>query len=113
MPADYCPDPNEIFPEPDPNEKYRFFNQPIEQIPSYEADKPQILVHRPNCGLQWITVDQCLKVVTCMSLESEEIKVERRNIVVIKDFAIEGTDNECNIPVTDCPENPPAPTVSP
>lgn len=95
----------QIFPEPDPKEKYRFFNQPIEQIPSYDPDKPQILAHRQGCGLQWVTIDQCLDVVTCIKLESSELTIERRKIVILKDFdASSGCDN---IPVTDCPNPTP------
>lgn len=95
---------DQIFPQPDPQEKYRFFNQPIEQIPSYKADKPQILAHRPGCGLQWVTVDQCLEVVTCIKLGTSELEIQRRKIVVLKDFE---PDTGCdNIPVTDCPQAP-------
>jgi hypothetical protein len=58
-------------------------------------------VHRPNWGLQWATLDQCLDVVTCLKLESEELVIERRKIVVIKDFDPE-TDDCPNIEITDC-----------
>lgn len=100
-----CDKVDEIFeaPEADSDKKYRYFNQPIEQIPGWKEDKPQILIHRPNCGLQWNTIDQCLDVVTCLKLEDDKLKVERRNIVIIKDFEIED-DEECDIEVTDCEE---------
>ena len=94
---------NDVFPTPSTygDKKYRFFNQPIEQIPGYEADKPQILVHRPNCGLQWFTLDQCLPVVTCIKLESDKLKAERKRLVVIKDFDM-ADDVDCDIEVTKC-----------
>lgn len=97
-------DLNTVFPVPGENgdKKYRFFNQPIEQIPGYISDKPQILVHRPNSGLQWFTLDMCLPVVTCMELQEDKIKVQRRSLVVIKDFAIPD-DIECDIEVNPCP----------
>jgi hypothetical protein len=97
-------DLNTIFPQPteDGDKKYRFFNQPIEQIPGFKADMPQILVHRPNCGLQWFTLDQCLPVVTCLKLQSSELKVERKRLVVIKDFDM-SDDNDCDIEITQCP----------
>jgi hypothetical protein len=96
-------DLNTIFPTPNPDgdKKYRFFNQPIEQIPGYVSDKPQILVHRPNSGLQWFTLDQCLPVVTCLDLQSDKLRVERRSVVILKDFEIEN-DTECDIDITDC-----------
>lgn len=100
-----CENTNEIFPVPTEygDKKYRFFNQPIEQIPGYKEDQPQILVHRPNCGLQWFTLDLCLPVITCLKLESDKLKMERRRVVIIKDFDIEN-DTECSdIDVTDCP----------
>lgn len=95
-------DLNTIFPPPneDPDKKYRFFNQPIEQVPGYESDKPQILVHRPGSGLQWFTLDLCLPVVTCLKLEDDKLKAERRSVVILKDFAID--DDDCYIDVTDC-----------
>ena len=101
-----CPDPSQIFPVPpqDGDKKFRFFNQPIDQIPGFLPDKPQILVHRPNCGLQWFTLDQCLPVITCLKLESDKLKAERRRLVVIKDFEIEN-DIDCDIDVTSC-DNP-------
>jgi hypothetical protein len=93
-----------VFPAPPQNadKKYRFFNQPIEQIPGYVGDQPQILVHRPDSGLQWFTLDMCLPVVTCMTLEEDKIKVNRRSVVVIKDFDIPN-DDACDIVVTACP----------
>lgn len=96
-------DLNEVIPQAEDHadKKYRFFTLPIEQIPGYKEDKPQILVHRPNNGLQWFTLDKCLPVVTCLDLQSDKLKVERRSLVIIKDFEIED-DTECDIDVTDC-----------
>jgi len=91
----------DIFPQPADGSKYRYFNQPIEQIPGYAEGSPQLLVHRPNGGLQWATMDQCLDVVTCIKLESSELTIERRKIVVIKDFEAETAD--CPpVEVTEC-----------
>jgi hypothetical protein len=101
MSAEDCTDPEKVFDQPEDNRKYRFFNQPIELIPGHNDGVPQILVHRPNGGLQWVTIDQCLKVVTCMKLEASQLKVERRSIVVLKDFEIPD-DTECDIELTDC-----------
>lgn len=89
--------------------KYRFFNQPIEQIPGFDITKPQILAHAPNCGLMWFTIDQCLEVVTCLSLQTDKLKVTRNNVVVIKDFGILAGDTACDIPLTNCPTNSPSP----
>lgn len=52
----------------------------------------------------WFTLDQCMPVVTCLKLDTtaNELKIERRNIVVIKDFA-QNTDTTCpNTPLTSC-----------
>lgn len=100
-------DIEDIFPDPNPKKKYRYFNQPIEQIPGYEESQPQILVHGTSCGLQWFTLDQCLPVVTCIKLESEELVIERKRLVVIKDFDIPADESgDCeNIPVTECDES--------
>jgi hypothetical protein len=100
-PASQCTNVEQIFDAPEDDRKYRFFNQPIEQIPNFKPNEPQILVHRPNGGLQWATIDKCLNVVTCMKLEASQLKVERRSIVVLKDFEIPD-DAECDIELTDC-----------
>lgn len=42
-----------------PNKKYRYFNQPIEQIPGFEINKKQALVHDPQCGLKWMDIVEC------------------------------------------------------
>jgi hypothetical protein len=103
MASDCSSNTSDIFDEPSNSKKYRFFNQPIEQIPDYIEDKPQLLVHRPDGGLQWVTLDLCLDVVTCLTLnlESEQLQIERRKIVVIKDF--EPEDDCPPIDVTTCP----------
>ena len=100
MASGSCSNIEEIFETPADAKKYRYFNQPIKQIPGYDEGKPQLLVHRPNGGLQWATMDQCLDVVTCIKLESSELKIERRKIVVIKDF--EADDDCVPIEVTEC-----------
>ena len=40
-----------------PEKKYRYFNQPIEQIPGWKSGDYQFLVHSPNCGLQWLSIE--------------------------------------------------------
>ena len=101
-----CYNDGEIFSPPSSGaeDKYRYFNQPIEQIPGWDGSKPQFLVHRPNCGLQWVGVSGCLDVVTCIKLEDGHLKAELRNIVVIKDFEPEDPD-ACKIETTDCPSS--------
>lgn len=103
MASDCSGNTENIFDESENEKKYRFFNQPIEQIPDYEEDKPQMLAHRPDGGLQWVTLDQCLDVVTCLTLdlESEQLVITRRKIVVIKDF--EPEENCPPIELTNCP----------
>jgi len=81
---------------------YRYFNQPIELIPGWDADSDQVLVHRPSSGLQWVTINQCLPVVTCVKLESDQLIAERKNILIFKDLAI---DN-CVIDVVECSPSP-------
>jgi hypothetical protein len=85
-----------------PSKKYRFFNQPIEQIPGYDEAKPQMLVHSPNCGLQWHNVE-CISLVKCIKLETSELKIESRKVAIIKDIE---ESTECSgIPVTKCDES--------
>lgn len=85
------------------DQKYRFFTLPIDQVPGYDNDKPQLLVHRPNSGLQWYTMDQCLPIVTCVKLdETSQLVAERRTIVVFKDFEVE----DCVVATTGCPPTP-------
>ena len=100
--ADCSSNTADIFPVPADDGKYRYFNQPIEQIPGHNDNVPQILVHRPNGGLQWATIDKCLNVVTCIRLEETELKIERRSIVVLKDFDVADTDDCPNIEVIAC-----------
>jgi hypothetical protein len=67
-----------------PEKKYRYFNQPIEQIPGWSESEYQVLVHSEGCGLQWHTV-QCLDVMICFKKEDKNIVAERKNIVVFKE----------------------------
>lgn len=94
-----------VFPVPTENgeKKYRFFTLPIEQIPGHKEGESQILVHRPNCGLQWFTLDLCLPVVTCVKLESNDLVAERRSIIVIKDSEID----DCIVEINECTEQTP------
>lgn len=100
MSSSQCSNTNDII--ADAGGKYRFFNQPLEQIPGFVIDKPQLLAHAPNGGLMWFTIDQCMPVVTCLSLGEEELTIQRRNIVVIKDFAIENDTGCPAIPLATC-----------
>lgn len=67
-----------------PEKKYRYFNQPIEQIPGWKEGEYQALVHSDGCGLQWHTV-QCLDVMVCIKKEGNNIVAERKNLVVFKE----------------------------
>lgn len=83
-----------------PSDNYRYFNQPIEQIPGWEPDNVQILLHAAGCGLKWHTVE-CLDVVTCIKLGSSELTVDQRKAVIIKDLEV--TTPTCSgIPTTEC-----------
>lgn len=76
-----------------------YFNQPINQIEGYVANQPQILMHGPNKGLLWKTVE-CSHVVNCISLGAQELVIEQSQIIVIRD---NGPIPDCiNIPLTSC-----------
>lgn len=91
-----CPD---FFPAIPLN--YRYFNQPIEQIPGWDATKSQILFHGANKGLFWQTAPECIDVVTCIKLTPAGLEIERAKVSVIKVFE---PDTLCpDIPATDCP----------
>ena len=63
-----CTDP---FPETPLPDKYRYFNQPVEQIPGYEEDKTQMLFHKEG-ALVWQTIpEKCVEVVKCVKLEAD------------------------------------------
>jgi len=99
-----------IFEPPTSDYKYRFFNQPIEQIPGWDASSSQLLVHSKNDnaqggGLQWVTLSSCLTVVTGLSLGSSGIEVKRKKIVVLKDFEV----SDENLEGTSCDDPPPTP----
>lgn len=88
-----------VFPST-PSKNYRFFNQPIEQIPEWDPTKSQVLFHAANCGLVWQTFE-CIDVVTCIKLESSELVIETKKLFVLK--TDNPDENACpNIPVTDC-----------
>ena len=62
-----CTDP---FPETPLTDKYRYFNQPIEQIPGYEEGKTQMLFHKEG-ALVWQSIPEtCVEVVKCVKLEA-------------------------------------------
>ena len=61
---------DDVFPEK-PDDKYRFFNQPIEQIPQYDANVAQMLFHAAGGGLVWQSVPSgCVDVVQCIKLDT-------------------------------------------
>ena len=92
--------------------KYRYFNQPIEQIPGWNPSKSQILFHGANGGLYWETItDDCVEVTKCVKVETDspgsddfKIKAEKTRIrplqnlgdldepVVCGDFPTEAID---------------------
>ncbi len=73
---------------------YRFFNQPIEQIPGWNKDLVQVLVHKGQQGLIWQTV-YCEEVVTCISLDSntKTLRIDRKKIVAIN--TLDSTETTC------------------
>lgn len=91
---------------PEGSGNYRYFNQPIEQIPGWNANKPQILFHGKNAGLVWSDI-QCLPVVTCVQITGVsspaedptacncELSITRHNLYILKDAGINET--ECEI----------------
>lgn len=94
----------ENFPDT-PYANYRYFNQPIEQIPGWDSSKPQILFHAKDAGLIWVGI-QCLPVVTCVQISGVsspedplacncELSITRHNIYILKDAGINET--ECEI----------------
>jgi hypothetical protein len=92
-----------IIPEPS-EKKYRFFNQPIEQIPLWAADKFQILVHPPDGGLHWLTLETCQQVVTCLTLDGENVlKPLLKDVVVLKTFEVEDAQADaCDVDFSAC-----------
>jgi hypothetical protein len=140
-----------------PSDKYRYFNQPVEQIPGYEDGKVQMLFNHKG-ALVWQTMPECVEilkcvkleavdggqsltmqqqrirplqdlgeltgegdsasacqkipteaidVITCISLEGNELKITRKRVYVLKQ---EDASGGCeNIPVTEC--TTPSPTA--
>jgi hypothetical protein len=90
-----------IIPEPS-EKKYRFFNQPIEQIPLWAADKFQILVHTIDGGLHWLTLETCQQVVTCLTLDGENmLKPQLQDVVVLKTFDVADPE-ACDVDFSAC-----------
>lgn len=84
---------SEPFPEATGIKEYRYFNQPIEQIPGFEGSKAQILFHTANKGLYWQTVPECVEVTKCIKIESAsagnddfKIKAEKLRIRPLQDL---------------------------
>jgi hypothetical protein len=140
-----------------PADKYRYFNQPLEQIPGFVDGEVQVLFNHKG-ALVWQTIPKCVEVlkcvkleavdggqsltmqqqiirplqdlgeltgeggsasacqkipteaidvVTCISLEGNELKITRKRVYVLKqDDATGGCDN---IPVTECTTSSPTP----
>lgn len=60
----------EKFPET-PEQDYRYFNQPIEQIPGFNKNKSQLLFHAEGCGLVWQDIAECVDLVKCAKVSGE------------------------------------------
>ena len=61
---------DDVFPKK-PDDKYRFFNQPIEQIPEYDASVAQMLFHAANGGLVWQSLPSgCVTLLKCVELDT-------------------------------------------
>lgn len=85
----------------EPDKYYRYFNQPIEQIPNWQSSVGQILVHHDNGGLMWKNTE-CLDVVTCIKLSSSGLVIERKNVMIITMF--DDVTTPCDtITTTECP----------
>ena len=81
---------------------YRWFNQPIEQIPLWASGVFQVLVHPPNGGLHWLTLETCQQVVTCMTLDGENmLKPVLKDVVVLKTFDVADPE-ACDIDFGPC-----------
>jgi hypothetical protein len=96
-----CTDLSQAGPPP----KYRFFNQPIEQITGYDTGLPQFLMHRGGGGLEWITVDKhpiVIEVNVETGEEGEELVREKQYFWVIKNC--EDPEKEPIIALTECEE---------
>lgn len=141
-----------VFPEISPGSKiYRYFNQPIEQIPGYSSGVSQMLFHGAAQGLYWQTIPDCVElpkcvtvetdspgstdykiiaqktrirplqtlgdlpdpvecadfptelidVVTCIRLEGNNLVIDRKSVLIIKDMGMATTVCE-NIPLVSC-----------
>jgi len=54
-----------------PTDKYRFFNQPVEQIPEYDASVAQMLFHSASGGLVWQSLPSgCVTLLKCVELDT-------------------------------------------
>lgn len=100
--ASTCPG---TFPDMGASPNYRYFNQPIEQIPGWDATKSQILFHGANKGLWWQTGPECIDVVTCVRLTENGLEFDRVKVFVFKSA---NPDTECDtIPIISCEPSPP------
>jgi hypothetical protein len=67
----------------DPSAALRYFNMPIEQIPGFKAEDPQLLFRSPNSGLVWLSIPQtgCIDVMSKLNLDEPETpKIEMKKI---------------------------------
>lgn len=88
--------PSGAFPQISPN--YRYFNQPIELVPGWDQLQNQLVGHAKNSGLQWIGINQCIPVTTCLKLEPGALIAERRKIPIFTEFST----TDCTVSTTDC-----------
>ena len=72
---------DDVFPEK-PDDKYRFFNQPIEQIPEYDASVAQMLFHAANGGLVWQSLPSgCVTLLKCVEVDTSSETYALKSIV--------------------------------
>jgi hypothetical protein len=83
---------------------YRYFNQPVEQIPGWDPEEFQFLFHSKNQGLSWQSLPTgCIDVVTCIKLNTEtnKLDIERKTLVVLR--VDDSTSTACSgIDITSC-----------
>lgn len=108
----YC-DPRETIPSEAVNEqnKYRYFNQPIEQIPGFNSSQPQVLCHSPEpyVGLFWASLE-CYSPVDCIDLQKTSLVATKKSIGVFKIF---DSNDVCSVPLAYCSGDTPPPTDTP
>lgn len=103
--SEECPDLEKIV-TGGPN-SWCYFNQPINQIEGFDAEKPQILTHGAKFGLTWIT-PECVSLVKCIKIVDNEIQIEREKVVLLKNLGADTDTESCEnikldtMPVVEC-----------